>query len=161
MPEQNKKKRSFLAIYAVSLLTIALVLIALSYLQQQRANEQIDDLREQHDSFTVSTLASMEDLRSALVELESRNEELENEVDALEEANASLREDKAALGIEKVELAQQITALTTESGALAKLNGEYVELFEALEQTGAVVIERDADGNFVSVSLPSEEPIEE
>lgn len=160
MPEQSKKKRSFLAIYAVSLMTIALVLIALSYFQQQRANEQIDDLREQHDSFTVSTLASMEDLRSALVELEDRNEALEDEVDALEETNSSLRSDKAAQSLEIVELERKVSALSTESGSLARTVEDYVAIFEAIEETGAVVIERDSNGNVVSVSLPSEEPEE-
>lgn len=157
MPEQNKKKRGFLAIYAVSLMTIALVLIALSYFQQQRANEQIDDLREQHDSFSISALASIEDLREALLELENRNEELENEVDTLEEQNSELRADKAAQSLDIVELERELSSLGTESGSLKKTVDEYIAIFEAIEETGAVVITRDADGNFVSVALPTEE----
>lgn len=123
MPEQNgnnRRKRSFLVIYAASLLAIALVLILLSYLQQQRANEQIDDLREQHDSFSVSALQSIDDLRAAIVALESENGRLETKIASLETAREGLASLNESLSEEVEGLESQLASLERRKSELER-----------------------------------------
>ena len=97
---KNKKKISFLVIYAASLLTIALVLLLLSYFQQRRANEQIGSLEAKHDIFSTSALQSIDGMRESLVELEAKNKELEESLESVQSENNSLRTRNSELEVE-------------------------------------------------------------
>lgn len=111
----NRRKPSFLIIYAAGLLTIALVLVILSYFQQKRANEQLGNLQEQHDSFSVSALQSIDEMRETLVELEARNKALETEL-------SDAKNENIALNSEKQKLETEINSLKTEISDLEKKN---------------------------------------
>ncbi len=160
MADQPKKKRSFLIIYVAGLLTIALLLVTLSYFQQRRANEELSTLREQQENFSVEALQSIGDLRGALAEMQDRNAELETEIGALESevdslnaAASALRSEKAEMSIEAIKLEQQIKELSGELARSKALAESYEALLNALEPTGAVVVERDENGNVLGYSI--------
>lgn len=124
----NKKKPSFLVIYAAGLLTIALVLVILSYFQQKRANEQLGNLQAQHDIFSTSALQSIDEMRDALIELEARNHDLESQIADLQNQNSKLNSEneelKSSLNISDSlisDLEQQNKALEDEISALKAL----------------------------------------
>ena len=124
----NKKKPSFLVIYAAGLLTIALVLVILSYFQQKRANEQLGNLQAQHDIFSTSALQSIDEMRDALIELDARNHDLESQIADLQNQNSALNSEneelKNSLNISDslvADLEQQNKALEDEISALKAL----------------------------------------
>lgn len=119
---KNKKKISFLVIYAASLLTIALVLLLLSYFQQRRANEQIGSLEAKHDIFSTSALQSIDGMRESLVELEAKNKELEESLESVQSENNSLRARNSELEVEvgtlknsELDLKERITELENDA----------------------------------------------
>ena len=129
----NRRKPSFLIIYAAGLLTIALVLVILSYFQQKRANEQLGNLQEQHDNFSVSALQSIDEMRSTLADLESRNTELEQQLNAAKSESASLTAEKEKLESEISSLKTEISELENRNKSLEDEINELKEQLASIE----------------------------
>ena len=118
-PLEKKKrsredKRRFLVAYVFALLFIALALVLLSYFNQVRATrEQIQNLTEEHNLFSVSALGSIDKLTTQL-------DTLREERDSLSDANTALENKLSDMQSEQNSLEAKLEVAAAEQEALAK-----------------------------------------
>ena len=126
-PEKSgKKKRSpedkrrFLVAYVFALLFIALALVLLSYFNQVRATrEQIANLTEEHNLFSVSALGSIDKLTAQLDILRGEREELTEENGELEDRVSDMLAERETLEAELEMSNAEREALEDENSALS------------------------------------------
>ncbi len=120
-PLEKKKrsredKRQFLVAYVFALLFIALALVLLSYFNQVRATrEQIQNLTEEHNLFSVSALGSIDKLTTQL-------DTLREERDSLSEANTALENKLSDMQSEQNSLEAKLEVAAAEQEALEDKN---------------------------------------
>ena len=136
-----KRREKSVLIYTALLFIVALGLVLLSYMvQQRRAEDQISDLTEQHSQFSIQALENIEELQNTNLELQSQLEEAQ---DQLEELSEESSQQIGELEAEIEELRQQYQELTEDYQALdlyVKLQSsvEAGDTAAALEQAGAL-----------------------
>jgi septal ring factor EnvC (AmiA/AmiB activator) len=114
-------KKNFLFIYAFSLLTIALVLILLSYVWQVRASKQeIEELQDEHSSFSLGVLSSIENLQKENERLKTESGEMSEQLAELGEINSSLKNELLSSQQEKTELSTKLVSSESEVILLIK-----------------------------------------
>jgi len=90
-PKQIKGKKSFLIIYALTLLAVAFVLVLFSYFNEIRANQtEIADLKKEKETFSISAMQNIQNLQDENVSLSEQVENLTNENIGLQERIADL-----------------------------------------------------------------------
>lgn len=117
----NSRKREIsVIIYTVVLFVVALALILLSYKIQQRANNAITDITEQHGEVTAQALRNIEELQKQNMAL---TQELNDAKDSLKDAQRELedlRGDLESAQEEKKALNAQFNELTLKMEELEK-----------------------------------------
>ncbi len=142
MKKDNKK--NFLVIYGITLLSVAFVLVLLSYLSSLRGSRQeIANLKEESERTTVSALQSIEKLdeenKALKIEIERLERlDIENneEIEELTELNENLEAEKDLLITEKQAQTVLVDKLTEQYQVLTEMM-EIKRLYSAREYSHA------------------------
>jgi len=115
----KKKRKNFLVTYAVSMLAIALGLLFLSYLSQNRAQrDQISDLEADYSNYSVSAMQSIEGLKQEnqdlKAEIEGLTEWYEAKFDSMMDTLLEREAEYKYLERDMAQLGAELSALTEE-----------------------------------------------
>lgn len=130
------RNKNFLVVYAMTLLSIAFVLVLLSYLSTMRANNsQIESLRQANEEYTVSAMKNIQSLQDENEELKDTAAKLEQQVklqaqklDEIEKAYDIVIQDNEKLKEENriaAERSDDLRSVIEVSAAASRINELY------------------------------------